>query len=126
MPVKVAVIGCGKIAERASLPNLVNYKGRAEVRVLCDIVESKAKALRKKFELTGVDIIKDWKKVLKRKDIDAVFVDTPNYLHEEMAIGEGEGEEAYPGGETHRNNRKSRSEERRVGKECRSRWSPYH
>ena len=22
--------------------------------------------------------------------------------------------------------RKSRSEERRVGKECRSRWSPYH
>ena len=28
----------------------------------------------------------------------------------------------------HRNkpNRMSRSEERRVGKECRSRWSPYH
>ena len=23
-------------------------------------------------------------------------------------------------------NKKSRSEERRVGKECRSRWSPYH
>ena len=23
-------------------------------------------------------------------------------------------------------NRRSRSEERRVGKECRSRWSPYH
>ena len=25
-----------------------------------------------------------------------------------------------------RNLRKARSEERRVGKECRSRWSPYH
>ena len=24
------------------------------------------------------------------------------------------------------NNQKTRSEERRVGKECRSRWSPYH
>ena len=24
------------------------------------------------------------------------------------------------------NDEKSRSEERRVGKECRSRWSPYH
>ena len=28
-----------------------------------------------------------------------------------------------PNGE---NDAKSRSEERRVGKECRSRWSPYH
>src|SRR5258708_31035634 len=27
---------------------------------------------------------------------------------------------------TERNNTTSRSEERRVGKECRSRWSPYH
>ena len=25
-----------------------------------------------------------------------------------------------------KNGRESRSEERRVGKECRSRWSPYH
>ena len=33
-----------------------------------------------------------------------------------LAIGDGLGE----GG------RSSRSEERRVGKECRSRWSPYH
>ena len=28
--------------------------------------------------------------------------------------------------ENHRNNYTARSEERRVGKECRSRWSPYH
>src|SRR3712207_9489979 len=28
--------------------------------------------------------------------------------------------------EEKRNNRAVRSEERRVGKECRSRWSPYH
>ena len=37
MVVRVGVIGCGKIAERASLPNLVNYKGKVEVKVLCDI-----------------------------------------------------------------------------------------
>ena len=28
--------------------------------------------------------------------------------------------------QTEKEQRKSRSEERRVGKECRSRWSPYH
>ena len=27
---------------------------------------------------------------------------------------------------SHKNNEEIRSEERRVGKECRSRWSPYH
>lgn len=87
MVVRVGVIGCGKIAERASLPNLVNYKDKAVVKALCDIKESKAKALKDKFELTGVDIVKDWKKLVARKDIDAVFVDTPNYLHEEMTVG---------------------------------------
>lgn len=87
MAVRVGVIGCGKIAERASLPNLVNYKEKVEVKALCDIEEGKAEGLKEKFELTGADIVKDWKKLITRKDIDAIFVDTPNYLHEEMAIG---------------------------------------
>jgi len=87
MAVRVGVIGCGKIAERASLPNLVNYKEKVEVKVLCDIEEAKARALKEKFQLNDVDIVKDWKKLISRKDIDAIFVDTPNYLHEEMVIG---------------------------------------
>jgi len=85
--VRVGVIGCGKIAERASLPNLVNYGQKAKVKVLCDIIEPKAKALKDKFGLSGADIIKDWKKVVSRKDVDVIFVDTPNYLHEEMTVG---------------------------------------
>ena len=87
MVVRVGVIGCGKIAERASLPNLVNYKDKVIVKALCDIVPAKAQELKNKFELTGVDILTDWKKLVTRKDIDAVFVDTPNYLHEEMSVG---------------------------------------
>src|SRR6266545_7042597 len=39
--------------------------------------------------------------------------------------GRDDGAERAPG-ETGRINREPRSEERRVGKECRSRWSPYH
>jgi predicted dehydrogenase len=86
MTVRVGVIGCGKIAERASLPNLVNYTRKAKVVALCDINEAAAKAMKEKFELTDADFIKDYKKLVTRKDIDAVFVDTPNYLHEDMAI----------------------------------------
>jgi len=86
MAVRVAIIGCGKISERASLPNLVNCNGKAKVKVLCDIDVAKAKALKNKFELKNVDIEKNWKKAVSRKDIDIVFVNTPNYLHEEMAV----------------------------------------
>jgi len=86
MAVRVGVIGCGKITERASMPNLVNYKEHTEVKALCDIVKEKAEDMAAKFEV-NVDIEKDWKKLVKRKDIDAIFVNTPNYLHEEMAVG---------------------------------------
>ena len=84
--VRVGVIGCGKIAERASLPNLVNYSQKVEIKALCDVNEAAAKNLKAKFEISSADIVKDWKKVVTRNDIDAVFVDTPNYLHEEMAV----------------------------------------
>ncbi|OGW74983.1 MAG: hypothetical protein A2Z72_07660 [Omnitrophica bacterium RBG_13_46_9] len=87
MAVRVGIIGCGKITERASVPNLVNYKEKAEIKALCDIVEDKAVAMAEKFGCKGVNIETDWKRVVKRKDIDAIFVNTPNYLHEEMAIG---------------------------------------
>lgn len=85
--VKVGIIGCGKITERASLPNLVNYQEKCKVVCLCDIIESKAQSLAKKFALEDVDILDDWQKLVKRKDIDVVFVNTPNYLHEEIAVG---------------------------------------
>src|SRR5256885_9940455 len=40
--------------------------------------------------------------------------------------GRGDGALPQPGGPAVRGGRHARSEERRVGKECRSRWSPYH
>jgi len=85
--VRVGIIGCGKITERASLPNLVNYKHKSKVVCLCDIIKGKAEGLAKKFKLGDVDIVADWRSLIKRKDIDAVFVNTPNYLHEDMAVG---------------------------------------
>ena len=87
MTVKVGIIGCGKISERASLPNLVNYKEKAEVTVLCDIVKDRAAHLAEEFKIEGAEITTDWKSVVKRRDIDAIFVNTPNYVHEEIAVG---------------------------------------
>ncbi len=86
MTVRIGVVGCGKITERASLPNLVNYKDKCEIVCLCDIAESAAKARISQFGLNGVEIEKDYQKLVKRKDIDAVLVNTPNYLHEPVAV----------------------------------------
>ena len=44
-----------------------------------------------------------------------------NVLHDRAARRDGAGAQIVTVGKTTR-----RSEERRVGKECRSRWSPYH
>ena len=85
--IKVGIIGCGKITERASLPNLVNYKDKVSVVCLCDIIKERAEEMAKKFSLGSADITKNWKELIKRKDLDCVFVNTPNYLHEIMAIG---------------------------------------
>ena len=43
-----------------------------------------------------------------------LVIATPGITHADVGVGPGGG---TPG---------TRSEERRVGKECRSRWSPYH
>jgi predicted dehydrogenase len=84
--IKVGIIGCGKITERASISNLVNYKDKCKVVCLCDVIKTKAEGLLKKFTLEDVDIVTNWKEVVKRKEIDAIFVNTPNYLHEEMTV----------------------------------------
>jgi predicted dehydrogenase len=84
--IKVGIIGCGKITERASLPNLVNYRQGCKVVCLCDIIKKRAEGLAKRFALGNVDISTDWRAVVKRDDIDTVFVNTPNYLHERMSV----------------------------------------
>ena len=46
------------------------------------------------------------------------FLDDDSYANLKAAMESGNAPEAFRGAH--------RSEERRVGKECRSRWSPYH
>src|SRR5256885_11160713 len=47
--------------------------------------------------------------------------------HEDVALGlDGVGVEVRDRGDAREDQAHQRSEERRVGKECRSRWSPYH
>nr|WP_073340583.1 hypothetical protein [Enterococcus faecalis] len=49
--------------------------------------------------------------IMSIEERGTVFVEPTTEVYEGMIVGE---------------NNRDRSEERRVGKECRSRWSPYH
>ena len=89
MIVKLGIIGCGKITERACIPNLKDHP-QTKISCLCDIDKSAAQNLIKQFELEAVDIYTDFEQMIKREDLDAIYVATPNYLHEPMAIAAAE------------------------------------
>ena len=66
------------------------------------------------------------KKKKKKNGVETTTISTRSKIRERSStkIGSREGEEEENASTTTRST--TRSEERRVGKECRSRWSPYH
>lgn len=85
MPVRFALIGCGKITERLALPQL---QGCADARVtaLIDKDRSTARRMAERFGLDHCRIWTSWKRMLQEAEVDAVAVNLPNVLHAEVAI----------------------------------------
>src|SRR2546427_10565839 len=65
--------------------------------------------------------VKDLEEALKGEDKDAIDAKTTALMTASQKLGEKMYADAQAAGGP-----EARSEERRVGKECRSRWSPYH
>jgi|SaaInl7_200m_RNA_FD_contig_123_86_length_4892_multi_5_in_1_out_0_2 UDP-N-acetylglucosamine 3-dehydrogenase len=100
MKVKIGIIGCGAIVQRAYLPGFSEpdsplakramqghfHNGCADVQVvaLADINESLTAKLAEEYGVSKV--YTDWQKIISDPKIDAVCVATPNYLHAEMVI----------------------------------------
>ncbi len=83
--VRLGIIGCGKITERACLPYLSKHPG-VKIIYLCDINKKAALYQKNKFSLFDTEIQTDWRKVVASDQINAVYVATPNYLHSQMVI----------------------------------------
>ena len=82
---KIAIIGCGTICNSAHAPSYAKNK-KAEVIYLVDIIPEKAQAVKEKFGFANAKIETDYRKILKDKNIDAVSVCLPNYLHAPVTI----------------------------------------
>ena len=80
---RIGVIGAGGRGGLAAYA----HQPENQVRLVAGVDTSEA-ALVKFKEKYGPDtfVTNDYKALLARKDIDAVFITTPDYLHEEMAV----------------------------------------
>ena len=86
------------------------------------VLEVLATAIREEKEIKGIRIGKEEAKLSLFADDRILCIDSPKNATRKLLelIGEFGKVAGY------KINAQKRSEERRVGKECRSRWSPYH
>lgn len=80
---KVAVIGCGAIANSAHIPSYV-ANPKTEIKYFCDIIPERAQNAVNQY---GCGIaVEDYREVLADEEIEAVSICTPNKVHSEIAI----------------------------------------
>ena len=81
--IKWGVIGCGGIAARRTIPEFKTMVSNAEIVSVMDVNAERAREVGEQFG------IPDWcstEQELLRRDIEAVYVATPNYLHAKHVI----------------------------------------
>ena len=83
-PVGTGMIGVGN--RGSFLLQGVLQQPNAKVLALCDIKPDRLDKAATAAARDNPATFADWRRVIDRKDIDAVFIATPPYLHSEMAV----------------------------------------
>ena len=81
--VKVAVIGCGTIANNAHIPAYMKNH-QSEIVYFCDIIPEKAQAAVQKYGCGKA--VTDYHEVLLDPEVEAISICTPNHVHAQIAI----------------------------------------
>ena len=81
--IKVAIIGCGCIAESAHIPSYMRCED-AEIKYFCDIIPEKAQRFVDQYGIG--EVIEDYHVALNDPEIDAISVCTPNLMHSVITI----------------------------------------
>jgi predicted dehydrogenase len=88
-PLNIGMIGYGFMGRThsnayAKVNHFFDLEYKPVLKAVCARDEGKAKAFADQWGYESVET--DWKKLIERKDIDAVDICTPNNLHAEIAI----------------------------------------
>ncbi len=88
----IGIIGCGDRG-KGLMYTLKELSGQFQIKAICDVLDFRLEAA-KKVE-PSVSVTKDYRKILDNKDIDAVIIAVPLYLHFQVAKGCFAGWQAY-------------------------------
>lgn len=80
---KVAIIGCGNIANSAHIPSYLNNPD-TEIKYFCDIIKERADEAVLKYKCAKA--VYNYKDILDDPEIEAVSICTPNNCHAEISI----------------------------------------
>lgn len=83
--VRVAIIGCGGIANGKHMPSLAKIE-EVEMVAFCDIIIERAERAAAKYGVEGAKVYEDYRELLEDESIDVVHVCTPNSSHAEISI----------------------------------------
>lgn len=81
--VRIAIIGCGSIANSAHIPAYMKNP-KAEIVCFCDIIRERAEKAVKQYGIGRA--VTDYHELLNDPEIDAVSVCTPNKVHSTISI----------------------------------------
>jgi predicted dehydrogenase len=80
---RIAVVGAGHVAQVAHMPA---YRANPDVELVAVVDEDPVKAKRIKAQFDFKEWYEDFNTMLRKSEVDAVDICTPNYLHAPMAI----------------------------------------
>lgn len=83
--IKMAVIGAGGTWGQTHV-SIYKEHPLAEVTAICDLNREKAEAAAAKLGVSADCVYTDYREMLKRADIDAVAIVTPDFMHADIAI----------------------------------------
>ena len=82
---KVGIVGCGGIANGKHMPAM-KRTGNFEMVAFCDLIEERAEKAKKEYGTDDAKVYVDYKELLEKEELDAVYVLTPNSEHAPITI----------------------------------------
>ncbi|MCL2081349.1 MAG: Gfo/Idh/MocA family oxidoreductase, partial [Oscillospiraceae bacterium] len=83
---KLGIVGCGGIAAGKHLPATAKLSGKCEAVAFCDEVKERAVKLAKEYGTADAKVYSDYKELVADKNVDVVYVLTPNVSHSTITI----------------------------------------
>ena len=82
----IGIVGCGGVARQKHMPAIAKLADLCEVKALCDIIPERTEKLKKEFGTTDAKVYTDYKQLVEDKNVDVVYVLTPNVSHSPIAV----------------------------------------